>query len=326
MTARRPLPDELDQRFGIAVASASGVARNRMRASDLDIPFPGVRRRILHDLPDPPFDPYERQAHERLERALDYAPRLTDAQFVSHESAAAVLGAPLPMVLDEHGEIADLSRASVHVSVLGTGPLPRCSGVIGHRANPETTRVGTARGIRISDAATTWASLAHLQVPDLVAVGDYFCRRWRPGVGRKHVGRRSFCTIDDLRKVTTGGRRRGIIRLREAVELVREDSWSPRETKLRLMLCEAHLPEPQLNIDVRDDDGRFLGCVDLAYPELKVAIEYQSMLHGPRYAADVERIAALRAAGWIVIEVTSELFRRPDEIVRRVRAAISERR
>ena len=108
----------------------------------------------------------------------------------------------------------------------------------------------------------------------------------------------------------------------EAVELTREDCWSPRESVLRLHIVMAGLPEPLLNQNVYDDHGRFLGCVDLAYPHLKVAIEYQSVLHHSRYSADVERIAALRAAGWTVIEVTSALLSRPEELVARIRQAI----
>jgi hypothetical protein len=37
----------------------------------------------------------------------------------------------------------------------------------------------------------------------------------------------------------------------------------------------------------------------------------------------VERIAALRAAGWTVIEVTSDLFRRPEDLIARIRRALS---
>ncbi len=56
---------------------------------------------------------------------------------------------------------------------------------------------------------------------------------------------------------------------------------------------------------------------------LKVAIEYHGRLHSTSYAADVERIAALRAAGWIVIEVTSELFTKSAELIERIHQALS---
>ena len=97
---------------------------------------------------------------------------------------------------------------------------------------------------------------------------------------------------------------------------------SPRESLVRCLLVDAGLGEPLLNLDVRDDTGRFLGCVDMAYPEQKVAIEYHGMLHGATWAADVERIAALRAAGWVVIEVTAPLLRTPETLIRRVATAL----
>ena len=132
-------------------------------------------------------------------------------------------------------------------------------------------------------------------------------------------------TIADLQERIGGVRRRGIRRLREALDLVREDSWSPRESKLRCLIVRAGLPEPALNQDVYDDHGRFLGCFDLVYPDLKVAIEYNGLIHVGNYAEDVERIAALRAAGWTVIQVTSALYAQPEELIRRVRSALGIR-
>ncbi|MFE6735021.1 hypothetical protein [Microbacterium sp. NPDC057650] len=177
-----------------------------------------------------------------------------------------------------------------------------------------------ASGIRIASSPTMWAQLGAWSIFDLVALGDYLCRVRRPGYGRKDVGRAPFTTIAELRATVAAGRWGHVRRLREAVDLVREDSWSPRESRLRLDIVFAGLPEPMLNHDVYDDHGRFLGCVDLAYPDRKIAIEYQGALHSRQYAADIERIAALRAAGWIVIEVTSAS--RTDDVLARIRHAL----
>ncbi|MGF2949857.1 hypothetical protein [Microbacterium alcoholitolerans] len=211
----------------------------------------------------------------------------------------------------------------VHVSTLGKGPLVRAANVKGHRADPRGVHLLNARGLPVASPATSWAQLAHLSLIDLVALGDYYCRVWRPGPGRPDAGQRSHASIDELRSTIALTRWAGIRRLRQAVELVREDSWSPRESQVRCHLVLAGLPEPALNHDVYDRHGRFIGCVDLAYPTQKVAIEYHGFLHSSQYAADVERIAALRAAGWTVIEVTSALFARPRHLVARVRAALN---
>ncbi|MGO2050546.1 MAG: hypothetical protein ACTH2E_08795, partial [Microbacterium sp.] len=210
----------------------------------------------------------------------------------------------------------------VHVSTVGTGPLVRTTGVRAHRADPRTTRTREVTGLVVADPATAWAQLGSWHVSDLVALGDYFCREWRSGPGRPDAGRPPLATISDLQERIDGVRRHGIRRLREALELVREDSWSPRESKLRCLIVRAGLPEPALNQDLYDDHGRFLGCFDLVYPDKKVAIEYHGLVHASNYAADVERIAALRAAGWTVIEVTSALFAKPEELLTRIRRAL----
>lgn len=100
------------------------------------------------------------------------------------------------------------------------------------------------------------------------------------------------------------------------------------ETWTRLTLVDAGLPEPVLDHDVFDDVGRFLGRVDLAYPGLRVAIEYEGSHHrlGNQWEGDVDRYAGLKAAGWRVIRVTrTMLFRHPELLVQRVRSAVSER-
>lgn len=296
--------------------------RGRLRRIDLEIPFRGIRvvggaPRIRDDV-----DPYERQAIERRIRARQYAPRLRDDQFFSHETAIALLGGPQPLVTHDGHALHGFSLP-VHVSTAGTGPLVRAVGVRAHRAAASSATFVGRGGSRIATPATAWAQSGAMSLLDLVALGDHLCRVWREGAGRRDVGRAPLATRDDLRAALAENRRIGIRRLRDALELIREDSWSPRESRLRCHLVLAGMPEPVLNHDVYDESGRFIGCVDLAYPQKRVAIEYQSLLHHSRYAADVERIAALRAAGWTVIEVTSELIARPEVVVARVRRALA---
>lgn len=329
MTLRRPLPEDLGSRFTTTEAQTRGIPRNRTRALDLDSPFAGIRAHIdrQRDSNATGADgPHALQSAQRRDRARDLAPRLTPGQFLSHESAAALYHAPLPLVWNAKGEIADLASSDVHVSIYGSGPLPRGAGVRGHRDRTGLAIVTWLDGIPLTTPASTWASLGQLSLGDVVALGDFFCRRWRDGMGRPDAGKQPLATIAELRHAVEAGRRVGIVNLRRALELIREDSWSPRESQLRVLMWQWGLPEPDLNIDVFTDFGRFLGCVDLAYPQLKIAIEYHGQLHGAQYAKDVERMAAMRAAGWIVIEVTSETLRSPETLMPRIRAAIASRR
>jgi very-short-patch-repair endonuclease len=322
MEHREPLPDGLPEDFPVWLARAHGVTRGRLRQRDLDAPFFGARLR-RHEAADiDADDPYAHQRLLRVERARQYAPRLHTGHYFSHQTAAAVWEAPLPLEFTPHGEVAGAADLELHVSAFGHIPFPRATGVRGHRTMLRLTEVTEHDGLRVSSPAATWASLGVLPLFDLVALGDFFCRRWREGRGRPHAGRPPLSTIEDLRRMLGAGRRRGADRLRAALGMIREDAWSPRESLVRCMLVEARLPEPELNTDVYDERGMFLGCVDLAYPREKVAIEYLGMLHGERWAQDVERLARLRAAGWAVIEVTSPLLKRPHDLVARVTAAL----
>jgi len=321
------LPTGFDGNFSVGVARLHGVSRRRLRGSDLQAPFHGMRAPREADHPSETdttaaVDPFERQRRSRVARAELYAARLHTGHFFSHHTAASIWGAPLPLEFDEKGEISDGAGLALHVSASGAIPFPRARGIVGHRTLASLTSIRMHGGLRVTSPAATWIALGTLPLIDLIAAGDHFCRQWRWGVGRPDEGRPPLTTVAELRATLEAGRRRGAERLRTALESVREDSWSPRETRVRCILVFAGLPEPQLNLDVFDDRGRFLACVDMAYPEERVAIEYLGMLHDHRWAQDVERIAALRAAGWTVIEVTSPLLHRPEELVRRVAAAL----
>jgi very-short-patch-repair endonuclease len=91
-------------------------------------------------------------------------------------------------------------------------------------------------------------------------------------------------------------------------------------------LCRRHgLPTAAFQHRVYEDD-RFLGQVDFAYPELKIAIEVDGMeTHGSPTAveADYARQNRLVAAGWIVIRFTwFQVSRRQAEVASIVRRTL----
>jgi very-short-patch-repair endonuclease len=73
---------------------------------------------------------------------------------------------------------------------------------------------------------------------------------------------------------------------------------------------------------VRDGAG-FVGRVDFAYPDLRLAIEYDGLYHAEArtFFADRRRLDRLTAAGWTVIHVTAEDMRNPQRLVARIPAA-----
>jgi very-short-patch-repair endonuclease len=85
------------------------------------------------------------------------------------------------------------------------------------------------------------------------------------------------------------------------------------------------LPRPLAQFVVRDDAG-FVARVDFAWPEAKIAVEYEGTWHGDspqQVAADRRRLNRLTAAGWTVIFVTAADLHRPDQLVARLAAALS---
>jgi hypothetical protein len=316
MRSPRPLPPNLGTSFTLAEARRAGVERGRLGGSDLEVPFRGVRvrRDALSEADATANDEYEARLIRMRGLAHAYAAQMRPPEFFSHLTAAHLWGAPAPWRSDD----------ALDVSVFGAAGIPRGRGVHGHRADARTTVITVLDGLPLTTPASTWASLGELPLETLVILGDYFCRTWREGFLRQNAGRPPLATRTQLAGPLDVGRRAGGPRLRTALGLIREDSWSPRETLCRLILPGGGLPEPRLNIDVYGPLG-FLACVDMAYPEYRVAIEYQGQQHGARYAKDIERIEALRNAGWIVIQVTSALIGRRGELVARVRNALISR-
>jgi very-short-patch-repair endonuclease len=69
------------------------------------------------------------------------------------------------------------------------------------------------------------------------------------------------------------------------------------------------LPTPARQHVIRDDTGAFVARVDLAYPDLRIAIEYDSYQEhvGKRQLVrDSRRRNAITALGWIVLVGTAE--------------------
>lgn len=119
---------------------------------------------------------------------------------------------------------------------------------------------------------------------------------------------------------------RGLRRLRAALPLVEGGAESPKETWLRLLLLiDAGLPTPTTQIPVLDGYWP-VAFVDMGWEKYKVAVEYDGDQHRSdrrRYVKDQRRLRKLEQMGWIVIRVIAE--DKPDDVVRRVRAALLAR-
>lgn len=122
---------------------------------------------------------------------------------------------------------------------------------------------------------------------------------------------------------------RGIIQLRNAISLADAGAESPQETRTRLLLVAAGLPQPTTQIEVHDADGYFVARVDMGWRHYKVGVEYDGAQHwtdASQRSRDIDRIAELNALRWTIVRVSSEMLRcRPATIVTRARTALRER-
>lgn len=120
---------------------------------------------------------------------------------------------------------------------------------------------------------------------------------------------------------------RGAVSLRRACERIRPGVESPRETAVRLLLIDAGLPEPALNWTLRSD-GFFIARLDMAYPDARVAVEYDGRQHAQpdQFRRDADRWRAIAEAGWVLVRVLSHHLESPErDIIAPVRRALLAR-
>jgi very-short-patch-repair endonuclease len=120
------------------------------------------------------------------------------------------------------------------------------------------------------------------------------------------------------------GSGRGCRDARTAVTWADRRAESPQESRLRLLLIRAGL-RPESQHVVLDGQGGFVARVDLAFPDRRVAVEYDGAWHGEpgQFARDRRRLNALQAARWRVLHVTAADLHRPQALVDRVCALLA---
>ncbi len=150
---------------------------------------------------------------------------------------------------------------------------------------------------------------ASLDLVELVVLGDSL-------VKRKHV------TPDDLVMAASQWTGSGAARARKAARFVRKGVDSPKETRLRMLLVLAGLPEPTVNVIIRNAEGSWRMRFDLSYPGLKLIIEYDGRQHtesSGQWRRDLRRREELDRLGWRLIVITSDdLHDAPGAVLTRV--------
>lgn len=128
-----------------------------------------------------------------------------------------------------------------------------------------------------------------------------------------------------IRAVAATARGAGSARARAVCELADGLAGSPQETRLRLLIHRSQLPRPVARFRVVDSRGRFIARPDFAWPDRKIALEYDGLWHADaeQFAKDRRRLNRLREAGWTVIFVTAADMHRPAELLARIEAELT---
>lgn len=184
------------------------------------------------------------------------------------------------------------------------------------RSDVRLTRVTALpphRGGLVAPLVAWQTAAPDLDLVELVAAGDALVRR-------------GLCTLDELLAHASGARGRSCRLLRRAAPLVRERVDSVQETRLRLSLVLAGLPQPRCNV-VLGHDGRVIGRVDLLVEEFGLILEYDGDQHRDRrqWNVDLDRDDLFEAAAFTTLRVTRDRMRHPRSLVRKVHARLVER-
>jgi hypothetical protein len=289
--------------FTVAEATAHGVTAKRLRAHDLTTPFHGIRLRAGWDVGLPPAMVLE----ERCRALLQKLP--PEAAF-SHLTAAMLHRLPLPPQLRD---------APLHVTVPRGRRVPHRRGVLGHQADLSPRDVDARFGFHVTTPERTWCDLgAILSLAPLVAAGDRLIHRSLP-----------LTDLDRLAgAAATRSGARGARLLRRALSLLDDGSESPMESWQRVIIVLAGLPVPITNYEVFDEQGVFVARVDLAYPELKISLDYEGDHHRTdqrQWRRDIARYRRLQAIGWDAKRHTAADLEAPQAFLAELTASIAAR-
>jgi hypothetical protein len=181
--------------------------------------------------------------------------------------------------------------------------------LIVHRFRPDPDEITRRRGCLVTTAERAAYDLARQDdlTEAVVAVDTLSHKRFDPAV------------LFDIAARHAGDRH--IRRLPRVLALADARSDSPMESRIRLAIVRYGLPLPVLQHPV----GPYK--LDLAYPELKLAIEYDGREHltPERARRDLRREAYLTAAGWTVVRIPAATVFRPLATAQLVRDELRKR-
>lgn len=246
-----------------------------------------------------------------------YLPAALPADLATRSRGAA-------LILPERGVLSGYSAAQllgarcaptdadVEITVPG-GDFRTRSGLTVHRDLLRDDEVCTRGGIPLTtELRTAWDLARWLPTVDAVVAVDALARTG------------GFAPSRLLRIQDHYPRARWRACVPGVVDLANPLAESAMESRARLVLVLRGLPRPALQYEVFDERGQFVARLDMAYPELRIGIEYDGRGHLTRWEQerDARRQNALDACGWSLLRLTSpDIWVHPDDTAERVRSS-----
>lgn len=244
--------------------------------------------------------------------------QVTGYSAASHATAFAIWELP--------GFLPVRNDTLIHISRQFPHNIPRRHGVEGHRTKFRDDEVECLDGLWITTRVRTWLDCARrMTVDELVVVADHLIRIPRPEFEGRSEAYATLAGLSQMLERHKGTP--GIQKARAALALARVGSDSAPETRLRLAVVYAGLPEPDINKNIPLADGKSRQP-DQSYPEYRVAVEYDGGTHADpdQVIRDIRRQEDFAAAGWTEVRIAkNHMTDDARAAVRKIRSALFSR-
>jgi hypothetical protein len=291
--------------FTRADAVRSGYSDSELRRRVRSGQWSRLTRDVYVEPADDPADepPWERAARLHLVKTRAVVNRLGPGAVVSHQSAAVLHGLPTWSL--------DLSR--VHVTkARGRTRSDVVTEV--HRSTFDPGELTVVDGLPVVTPARAVTEIACTSTYEIgVVLGD----------AALHAG---LTTPEAL--LATADRHRawpGSPAARGAVRFANGLSESVGESRLRVFAANHGLPEPELQVEIRDAAGKLIARVDMLFARVLIA-EFDGALkygNADSLVAEKWREDNLRAAGYQVVRIGWRDFDHPYDTITRLRRGLS---